>query len=94
MSVAERADDGVTVDAEMTRTLPAFAGAPFVGLGTASSELLRRAINDSVVATFGDGHPCGFSSTMDTFAANATVNACTARCSPPSDIPAPHCESA
>ena len=59
MSVAERADDGVTVDAEMTRTLPAFAGAPFVGLGTASSELLRRAINDSVVATFGDGHPCG-----------------------------------
>ena len=40
LSVAERAEDGVTVDADdadMRRALPAVAGRAFVGLVTASS---------------------------------------------------------
>ncbi|NHU49380.1 hypothetical protein G9373_43430, partial [Rhodococcus sp. A14] len=40
LSVAERADDGVTVDdgdADMRRALPAVAGRAFVGMVTASS---------------------------------------------------------
>ena len=36
-------------------------------------------IGDSVVATFGDGDEGGFLVAIEDFAANAAVNACTAR---------------